>query len=361
MNSNFKLFAVGPVAMHEEVLNKGAEALPYFRTQDFSEVMLRNSQLAKKFAKTSEDSEVVFLTASGTAAMEASVINLFSEKDKLLVVAGGSFGDRFVKICEIYKIEHTTIKLKQGETLKKELLEEYRGQGYTGLLINAHETSTGVHYDLSMIGEFCKSQEMFFVVDAISSFLADELLMDEWNIDALIISSQKALALPPGLSLVVLNKKSIDRINDSEVRSLYFNFKDYISDIKRGQTPYTPAVGILLQLKERLEMIESLGLDKVIGYTAMLAEDFRSKLKDLPFEIPSEKMSNAVTPLKPRDGISANDIFLHLKEKYNIFVCPNGGSLKDSLFRVGHIGNLDVSDNDELINALKDMQKEGKI
>lgn len=361
MNNKFKLFAVGPVEMHNEILELGSEQLPYFRTQEFSNIMFRNSALIKKFVETKDDSNVVFLTASGTGAMEATVINTFSSTDKLLVVSGGSFGQRFVDICKIYKIDHTVIKLKQGESLKKEVLEQYKNQGYTGFLLNVHETSTGVCYDLPMIGEFCKSQDITLVVDAISSFLADPLYMDEWNVDVMIISSQKALALPPGISIVVLNEKTTKKVLNNNVQALYFNFKNYLADIKRGQTPYTPAVGILMQLEQRLEMIDKVGIENIIKHTSDLAKDFRHKIKDMPFDIPSEKLSNAVTPLKPLNDISANEIFLHLKNKYNIFVCPNGGELKDSLFRVGHIGNLTIEDNDELINALKEMQKEGII
>lgn len=361
MSNDFKLFAVGPVEMHPEILELGSKPLPYFRTEEFSNVMFRNCELMKKFVETDSSSNVVFLTASGTGAMEAAVINTFSSKDKLLVVAGGSFGKRFAQICKVHRLEHSVIELKQGETLKKDVLEKYKGKGYTGLLVNAHETSTGVYYDLPMIGQFCKEENMVFVVDAISSFLADPFYMDKWNIDVMLTSSQKALSLPPGISIVVINEKTTNRILNNDVECLYFNFKDYLSDIKRGQTPYTPAVGILLQLNKRLEIIDKLGVQTIVEQTSKLAEDFRMKIKELPFEVPSEKLSNAVTPLKPPMGISANDIFLHLKDKYNIYVCPNGGELKDTLFRVGHIGNLTVEDNDALINALKSMQKEGLI
>ncbi|KFX58797.1 alanine--glyoxylate aminotransferase family protein [Clostridium botulinum] len=355
------LFAVGPVEMDDEIRNMGAMRIPYFRTEEFSQLMLRTSQLMKKFVKTSGKSKTVFLTASGSGAMEAAIINTFNSNDKLLVVVGGSFGKRFNEICNIHKIPNTVILLKQGETLKYEMLQQYRGQGYTGFLINAHETSTGVYYDLPMVGEFCKEEEMIFVVDAISSFLADEFCMDEWNVDMTIVSSQKALALPPGISIVVVNEKTSNRIVNNEVQSLYFNFKDYFGNMERGQTPFTPAVGILFQLRERLEYIEIVGVENVIEHTACLAKDFREKVKELPFEIPSQRLSNAVTPLKPRNGVSANDIFLYLKNNHNIFICPNGGNLKYTLFRVGHIGNLTVEDNDMLINALNDMEKEGLI
>ncbi|OSA93187.1 UNVERIFIED_ORG: aspartate aminotransferase [Clostridium botulinum] len=361
MNSDFKLFALGPVEMDEDILKIGSMRLPYFRTQEFSQIMLRTSELMKKITKTSETSKTVFLTASGTGAMEAAIINTFSSNDKLLIVIGGGFGKRFKEICDVHKIPNTAIYIEQGKKLEKETIESYRGMGYTGLLANAQETSTGVYYDLPMMGNFCKEEGLIFVVDAISSFLADSFFMDEWNIDITIISSQKALALPPGISIIVINEKTSNKILNNEVKSFYFNFIDYFKNMERGQTPFTPAVGVLLQLKDKLEKINKVGVESFIDNTASLAKDFREKIKKLPFEIPSESLSNSLTPLKPRTTISANDIFLHLKNEYNIYVCPNGGDLKDTVFRVGHMGDLTVEDNDVLIKALKEMEMQGLI
>jgi aspartate aminotransferase-like enzyme len=142
---------------------------------------------------------------------------------------------------------------------------------------------------------------------------------------------------------------------------MYLDLKAALKDGERGQTPFTPAVGILLQINERLRKIDRAGgVDTEKENIATIAQDFRRKIKGLPFEIVSESMSNAVTPLHPTTA-SANDIFLTLKDEYGIWVCPNGGELKDKLFRVGHLGALTVEDNDKLIAAFKDMQKRGLI
>jgi aspartate aminotransferase-like enzyme len=361
MEKDFTLFSVGPVEMSPEILKIGARKLPYFRTEEFSAANLSICSLLKEFVSTEDNSEVVILTASGSGAMEAAVINTFNNNDKILVVVGGSFGERFAKICEIHQFNKTVIKLKQGETLKKEHLESFRGKGYAGLLINAHETSTGVYHNLSMIGEFCKQEQLLFVVDAISSFLADPYYMDQWNIDVTILSTQKALALPPGLSILIINKKTAERIKNNNVSSLYFNLKDYFDNMRHGQTPYTPAVGIILQLKARLEEIKQIGADNIVKNTAVLANDFRQRIENLPFIIPSERLSNALTPLQPSSAVNAHQVFLYLKDNYNIFVCPNGGKLKESLFRVGHMGNIVVDDNKKLIEAFWEMKERDLI
>ena len=125
-------FTVGPVQMNEEVRAIGLEQIPYFRTDEFSALMKENEALVKRFFGTADSSRVVFLTGSGTAAMEASVMNVLNEKDNVLVVNGGGFGARFVKLCEIYNVPHTEIKISPGKALTHDMLSAYENKGYTG-------------------------------------------------------------------------------------------------------------------------------------------------------------------------------------------------------------------------------------
>lgn len=354
-------FTVGPVMSCEEVRTIGAEQVPYFRTPEFSKIMFENENLMKKFAKADENARVVFLTGSGTAAMEAAVINVFDTKDKVLIVNGGSFGQRFVKICQIHQIPYTEIKLEIGKKLTQEMLDQYDGKDYTGFLVNIHETSTGVHYDPVMISEFCKKNNMFLLVDAISSFLADEFDMEKLGVDLMLTGSQKALACPPGISVIVLSEHAVQRVYEKTPQCLYLDLKEALKNGERGQTPFTPAVGILRQIHARLLEIEKAGgVEAETAKIASLAADFREKINDMPFEIPSESMSNAVTPLHPLN-VSAYKIFETLKDEYHIWVCPNGGDLAEKIFRVGHIGALTTDDNTSLVEALKDMQNRGLL
>ena len=352
-------FTVGPVQSEEAVREIGYEQVPYFRTEEFSKIMKENEELMLEFAKAEEGSRVVFITGSGTASMESAVMNTFNENDNLLVVVGGSFGQRFSQICDVHNIKHTNINLEFGKALTAEQLSQYENKGYTGLLVNIHETSTGVHYDIDMLGQFCKRNNMVYVVDAISSFLADEIDLEKNNVDIMITGSQKALACPPGISIIILSKKAMERVNANKTKSLYLDLKSALKDGERGQTPFTPAVGILRQINKRLINIKANGgVESERAKIAELAEDFRKNIGNLPLEIVSDSLSNAVTPLAPK-GASANDIFLTLKDEYGIWVCPNGGELKDKIFRVGHIGALTKEDNKVLIDALNDLVKRG--
>ena len=354
-------FTVGPVQSSEEVRAIGYEQVPYFRTSEFSTIMLENEELIKKFAKADSNARVVFITGSGTAAMEAAIMNVYDENDKVLVINGGSFGQRFVEMCKLHEIPFTEIKLESGKTLKKSMLDQYENKGYTGFLVNIHETSTGVHYDINMISDFCKRNNIFLVVDSISSFLADSFNMKELGVDIMITGSQKALACPPGISVIVMSSKAINRVNSHNCKCMYLDLQIELKNGERGQTPFTPAVGILRQINTRLKEIDNAGgVESETDKIADLAADFRNKIKDMPFEIVSESMSNAVTPLHPLNT-SAYSIFMTLKDEYGIWVCPNSGELADKIFRVGHIGMLTKEDNTTLVNALKDMQRRGLL
>lgn len=341
----------------------GSEQVPYFRTPEFSGIMLENERLIKKFANAADDARVVFITGSGTASMEAAVMNTLTESDKVLVINGGSFGHRFVRMLELHDIPYTEIKPETGHDISPDDLAPYEGKGYTAFVVNVHETSTGVHYNMDLISGFCRRNGMFLVVDAISSFLADEFDMSALGADIMIAGSQKALACPPGVSIIVLSKRAQERVQESRVKCMYLDLKDALKNGERGQTPFTCAVGILRQINARLrEIDEAGGAMSEIRKIAAVAEDFRSRIKDLPFEIVSGSLSNCVTPLHPvTEGVSAYDIFMTMKDEYGIWVCPNGGEMKDSVFRVGHIGALTEEDNTALIDAFLDMQRRGML
>lgn len=351
-------FAVGPVEEFEETLLIGGERTPYFRTAEFSEIMLENERLILEFAGAEEGARAVFLTGSGTAGMEAAVINVLGKDDRVLVINGGSFGTRFCQICEVHGISHDEVKLESGRQVRVADLEPFEGKGYTALLVNKHETSTGVLYDMDLLGQFCRRSGMLLVVDNISSFLADEFDMASLGADVMIAGSQKALACAPGVSVVVLGPQALARVERNRSRTFYLDLKAALADGTRGQTPFTPAVGTLRQIHARLKSIAAAGgAASEVSRTRALAEDFRKRIRGLPLEVASEAPSNAATPLHPTNGQSAFSIFEELKDRHGIWICPNGGPLRDKIFRVGHMGALTTSDNEALVAALETVMR----
>lgn len=344
-----KLFTVGPVEMYEHTIQIGGKQTPYFRNHFFSNVMYELDNNLKEILNMKNEDKNIVLTASGTGAMDATVINCLNKEDKVLVISGGSFGQRFEELCRIYSVAYDAIHIPYGMAFCEDMLEKYEGKGYTTLLVNIHETSTGQLYPIEILSDFCVRNNLYFIVDGISSLFTDDINFHEQAIDALIYSSQKAMALPPGISVVSLSERMCKKINPKP-QTLYFDFNLYLKDGTRGQTPFTPAVGIILQMNEMIRRIKEEGIENKVAKTKELAEDFRYKLINAGFEIPKYPLSNALTPILFEQG--AKYYYDKLVSDYEITVNPCGGALSNKMLRVGHMGNLSVEDNDMLIKAL---------
>ncbi len=347
------LFTVGPVEMDPEILAVGARPIPYFRTAEFSRIMLGLADQFLGFLSASEGSQAVFLTASGSGGMESAVASVFTaENDKLLIINGGSFGQRFVDIAAHYRIPHEVLKVPFADDLSEEMLEPYRNKGFTGLLVNQHETSLGKLYDLEMLGRFAREEGLYLIVDAVSSFLSEEVNMGKWGVDLVMTASQKSLAVPPGITLVACSERLInERIMPNNGLSYYLSLKSALENQKRGQTPYTPALGIIYQIEKRFEEISRIGIEAEYQKKALLARHFRSRVREIGMEVPSYRKSNALTPLLTAP-LDAYELFLTLKDRYGLVITPNGGEHKNTLTRIGHMGHLTTQDLDRLIEAM---------
>ncbi|MEI6873731.1 MAG: aminotransferase class V-fold PLP-dependent enzyme [Spirochaetota bacterium] len=200
-------------------------------------------------------------------------------------------------------------------------------------------------------------KSIHFIVDAISAFLCDRVDMGAMGIDLLITSSQKAMGLAPGLSVVILSPRALEAAAAIKPRCHYFAFSRYLSDGKRGQTPFTPAVGTILQLRARLDRIVGQGAAVQVARCGALAKRFRGVIAGLPFRLFPDRPSNALTALNPTDGVSAYEVYSRLRREHRLVVTPNGGKLRDSVFRVGHMGNLDEADMDEVARALGEVSR----
>lgn len=359
-------FTVGPVQMFERTLKIGAEQVPYFRTPEFSRTVLFCESSLLELFDASYGSRIAFITGSGTAAMEASITNMLTHEDHILIINGGSFGQRFVDIAEYYGLSYDEIVVTPGEELSPFELERAADKHesgevtYTALAVNLNETSTGTLYDLEALSRWCERTEALFIVDAVSAFLSDPISMTESNIDVMFTGSQKALALAPGMSFMALSPRALERLEELDptqtLAPLYLNIPDMLHNGLRGQTPYTPGVGIMLQLEDRLKMItETGGVSAEINRVKGLAEYFRERVYELGFTPFSSSMGHAVTSLVDPHK-EAKMLFERLKDEYQIWICPNGGPLAHETFRVGHLGNLTYDDYDRLLEALKEIR-----
>ncbi len=345
------LFTVGPVQMYPETLKIEGSQLPYFRTEKFGELMKESAEFFLKSINASYDTEFIGLTSSGTGAMDATVQNVLQPEDKVLVINGGSFGNRFAQITRRYGIETDTYDIPHLHSFSKEKFDKFSGKGYTALLVNACETSTGQKYDLNYLGDFCRKNDMIFIVDAVSAYLADPLDMKRQGIDVLITASQKALALSPGVAIVAISERAQKRCAKG-TPSYYFDFSSYIENQKRGQPPFTSAVGTMIALNQRLKQIMEKGIEKEIALHASRAEYFRKKLSSLPLRIPEIPLSNCCTPVIFPEK-NAQKVYHTLMETYGLVLTPSGGEWEEIQLRVGHLGNLSETDYDNLLEKLQ--------
>lgn len=351
-----KLFTIGPTEMYETTKQIREKGIPYFRNQSFSNIMLETDEMLKRCMKTDSSSQSVYLTASGTAGLEAVVDNLIRKDDKVLIVQGGGFGKRFVEICTQKHIAHDVIVLDLDESLEAKHFEPFQKNCYKAVLVNLHETSTGQLYDINLLREFCSGKETLLIVDAISTFLCDEYDMDGNDIDVTIISSQKGLCVSPGISIVVMNADVVaNHLKSSEeITSYYTDFNPYIENMKRGQTPFTPAVGICYEIHDMLSFIEAQGLEARLQEVKEKADCFRQALNVDGLRIPAFPCSNAITTVV-FDKPVAKKIEAALIEEKGFVINPCGGNIAEYRFRVSHVGAITKEDTLELAEAIKEM------
>lgn len=348
------MFTCGPVQMYPHTLNIRNKGFTYFRTKEYGNVVKLTLEKLSRLIGNNEENATIYLATSGTGAMEATVENCITDNDKSLVINGGSFGKRFCELLKYHNKTFSSIDLKWNEELTQEHLKPYENKGYATLFVNIHETATGQLYDKKLLSDFCKRNNMYFIVDAISSFLADEYNMSKYGIDLTIISSQKGLCCSPGMSLVSFSKKMLDKLYsiNQNIISKYFDFKDYLTNITRGQTPYTPPVLVMYEIQDMLNFIEnSGGVNLWLNNIQNKAKYFREKIKKIGLEPVSYPLSNMLTPIEFKN-INAYDVTQILKDKYNIFVNPCGGELEKKILRVSHIGNTCIEDIDNLLDKL---------
>ena len=346
---DYILYTVGPVEMFDRTLEVRNRPIPYFRNQAFSNEMFKLDKGLKELLHTSNETEIIYLTASGTDAMDATVINLFTTSSRLLIINGGSFGKRFMEIAAYYSIPFDSVNVPEDRDLLKEYFLPFENNKYDGVLVNIDETSIAKLYDINIIEDFAVRHDALLIVDAISSFLCDPYFMDEHHIDVTIFSSQKGLCISPGLAFVALSKKAQSRLLEHPA-SYYANFHDYMKNMERGQTPFTPAVGTIFEAIDMVDYIQELSLDKWLERIESNAKYFRSELVKRGYKLPNFRMSNAVTMFFTPNN-SAHDLKEYLSSK-GLFINPSSGKYADNAVRVAHIGDLNKEDYDLLLKEI---------
>ncbi|MFH2068921.1 MAG: alanine--glyoxylate aminotransferase family protein [Candidatus Omnitrophota bacterium] len=349
-----RLFTPGPTPVPDEILLEMAKPLIHHRTPQFRKILAECFSGLKEFFQTKED--VMILTSSGTGAMEAAISNLLSPGEKCLVVEGGKFGERFREIAVAYGIEVTTLPVEWGKSATPIEIEAAlkKEPDIKAVFTTLCETSTGTHTDIKGIGEIIRQRpEVLLVVDGISSLGATECRTDEWGIDVMISASQKAFMLPPGLAFISLSPKAWEKSAKTKTPRYYFDLSAYRKAVSKEDTPYTPALTLIIGLAGVLKMLKTEGIENVWKRHCLLAEATRQGVKALGLQLLAEHPSNAVTAVRVPEEIDAEALTKALRDSSGITFAGGQGKLKGKIFRIAHLGWVDQYEILQAIAALE--------
>lgn len=351
--NKYRLFAPGPTPVSEETSLAMAQPIIHHRTEPFEKIVAEVRDGLKWLFQT--QNEVLILASSGTGAMEGAIVNTLSKGDKVIVVDGGKFGERWWKIAKAYGVEADVIQVEWGQAVDvKEIKSRLDKGGYKAVFVQASESSTGTYHPIKDIAEVVKAKsDCLFVVDAISALGAVNLPMDVWGIDILITGSQKALGLPPGLAMVALSDKAWKQTETSTLPKFYFDFKRELKNIQINTTAFTPAISLIIGLAQVLREFKKEGLENLFARHARLAEATRQAMKALGLQLYSSSPVNSLTAVKTPEGIDAQKVFKILQTKYNMTIAGGQDAAKGKIFRLAHLGYYDDLDVVTMVGAVE--------
>ncbi|MBD2020456.1 alanine--glyoxylate aminotransferase family protein [Leptolyngbya sp. FACHB-36] len=357
MDDKLMLMIPGPTPVPEQVLLAMAKHPIGHRSGDFSKIVAEVIENLKWLHQTQND--VLILSASGTGAMEAGIINFLSPGDRVLVGCNGKFGDRWAELSKAFGLQVETITADWGQALDPEtfrsVLEADTEKTIKAVIITHSETSTGVLNDLETINRYVKAHgEALIIVDTVTSLGAINVPVDEWGLDVVASGSQKGYMIPPGLGFVVVSPRAWQAYATAKLPRFYLDLGKYRKDAAKNTTPFTPPVNLFFGLQAALRMMKAEGLDNIFARHQRLTTATRAAIKalNLPLFAADSAASPAITAVAP-DRVDAEQIRAVMKKRFDIVLAGGQDHLKGKIFRIGHLGF--VSDRDILaaIGALE--------
>jgi aspartate aminotransferase-like enzyme len=350
----------GPTQVPAQLCAVLGQPIIHHRTPQFQEYLKEAVEGLQYVLQTKND--VYLMAASGTGAMEASVCSLLSPGDKVITTEAGKFGERWTELCRAYRIEPQVIRAPWGKTVDPAQIEAVLKADPTikAVFVTQCETSTGITMDIEGIARVVKATPAVLVVDAVSGLGVIDLQMDNWSVDVVASASHKGLMLPPGVAFVGVNAKAKALMEKSTSPKYYFDLRRYKKAMDKTDTPYTPAIGIVIALTESLRLIKQTGLPTLFAHYERLAKATREAMKALGLTLFADEscMSNVLTAVKVPTGMNGSKLVKIMRDTYGITIAGGQGEMEGTMFRIAHMGCLDEYDMLTGISCLEKVLKE---
>lgn len=349
-----RLFTPGPTPVPETVMLKMAEPIIHHRNPEFNVVLTRVNENLKYLFQTQQP--VLTLTCSGTGGVESTFVSLFSPGDTIISVNGGKFGERWVKMPKAFGMNAVEIKTEWGKApTSEQILTALKANPKAKAVYLVHsETSTGTATDVKSIAKLIReNSDALVCVDGITAIGAHEMRFDDWGIDVCVTGSQKGLMIPPGLAFVALSQRALAAMETSTMPKFYFDLRKALKSYAANDTPFTPAVSLVVGVDLALQMIREEGIENIWRRHERLATALRSGIQALGLKLFSDSPSFAVTPVWVPEGVAWKAFNKVLKGEKGITIAGGQDDYKDKIFRVSHLGYYDELDMLAFIGALE--------
>jgi len=344
MRKNY-LLTPGPTPLPPVVSEAMARPIIHHRTPQFQAVLKEAGEGLKYVFQTQND--VFILASSGTGAMEAAVVNLLSAGDSALTISAGKFGERWTEICQAYAVNAEIVDVEWGKAVEPKEIEKRlkANPKIKAVFATLCETSTGAATDIEALGRIIRDTNAVLVVDAISGLGAIDLKTDAWFSDVVVSGSQKGLMLPPGLGFISVSPKAWKLIEAAKSPRYYFDLREAKKAWDKTDTPFTPAITLIIALNEALRMIKQDGLENVFSRHNKMAQATRAAAKALGLELfAPTAASDVVTAVKVPQGIDGEKLVKTMRDTYGVTIAGGQSELKGKVFRIAHMGFIEEFD-----------------
>ncbi len=340
-----RLLTPGPTPLYPPALHAMMASDIHHRTEDFRTIY--KSVLADLKEVMGGSGDILLFASSGTGAMEASVSNLFSRGDKVIVCSAGKFGERWAEITKAYGLEVNVLKAEYGDVVTPDRVEAALAAtpDTKGVFVQASETSTGAAHDVRAMGRAISKTSALFIVDAITGLGTMPLDIDGWGLDVVIGGSQKAFMVPPGVAFLSISQKAWKQSETATLPHYYFDFKKEKKSGAAGESSWTPSTALILALGEALRYVKEVGMANLIENAQLLARATRAAVQELGLELFAAGSPGAsVTAVKAPRGMDSGVIVKEFRKRFGAIIANGQGSMKGQIFRIAHLGYFDFAD-----------------